>query len=431
MIEVIPFHGLLYNVDITGPLHGVTAPPYDVISPDQQEALYQKNPHNVIRLILGKEYETDSESDNRYTRSAKVFEDWTNEGVLKRDNKPGFYLYSQEYEFEGEKFCRVGFFARVKVEDFSEGNICPHEFTLSKAKTDRTKLLNTCHANFSPIFGLYSDPEGNIDSFLNTGIKTKPFSVIEDSHVTHKLWRLDNPDKNQKISDLIRDKKIYIADGHHRYETALAFAKKNNGAVPDSSHVMMFLTNMDSGSMSIFPIHRVVKNPTPFDREIFLKQVSKYFDVIPWTTEVNAAEIKSRLHKIGKDRITFCAYMGKGKTYTLIANDPKNILPLLDKNEPQNLQVLDVMQLHVIILREILKIDTREKAGQQFVSYKVNSQEAMGLVDAGEYDVTFFMNPTQIDEVRRLAGMGIRLPQKATFFYPKLLSGLVINKFEK
>ena len=123
--------------------------------------------------------------------------------------------------------------------------------------------------------------------------------------------------------------------------------------------------------------------------------------------------------------------MGKGKTYTLIANDPKNILPLLDKNEPQNLQVLDVMQLHAIILREILKIDTREKAGQQFVSYKVNSQEAMGLVDAGEYDVTFFMNPTQIDEVRRLAGMGIRLPQKATFFYPKLLSGLVINKFEK
>ena len=123
--------------------------------------------------------------------------------------------------------------------------------------------------------------------------------------------------------------------------------------------------------------------------------------------------------------------MGKGKTYTLIANDPKNILPLLDKNEPQNLQVLDVMQLHAIILREILKIDTREKAGQQFVSYKVNSQEAMGLVDAGEYDVAFFMNPTQIDEVRRLAGMGIRLPQKATFFYPKLLSGLVINKFEK
>lgn len=431
MIDVIPFHGLLYNLDITGPLEGVTAPPYDVISPDLQEALYKKNPHNVVRLILGKEYEKDSESDNRYTRSAKVFKDWLKEGVLKRDNKPGFYLYSQEYEFEGEKFCRIGFFARVKVEDFSEGNICPHEFTLSKAKTDRTKLLNACHANFSPIFGLYSDPEGEIDFFLNEEIKSKPLSVIEDSQVVHKLWRLDNAQINQKISDLIRDKKIYIADGHHRYETALAFAKKNEDTTTDSSHVMMFLTNMDSGSMSIFPIHRVVKSPNPFDHETFLKNLSEYFDVIPWITEVNAAEIKSRLLEFGKDRTTFCAYMGKGKTYTLIANDPKNILPLLDKNEPPDLQVLDVMQLHAIIFREILKIDTREKSNQKFVSYKVNSEEAMAMVDAGDHDVAFFMNPTQINEVRRLAGMGIRLPQKATFFYPKLLSGLVINKFEK
>ena len=194
---------------------------------------------------------------------------------------------------------------------------------------------------------------------------------------------------------------------------------------------MMFLTNMDSRGMSIFPIHRIAKSPNPFDRKAFLKRASEYFEVIPWNTEVNGSEIKSRLVEFGKDRIIFCAYIGKDQTYTLMVNDPRNILPLLDKNEPKALQVLDVMQLHAIILREILKIDTREKAGQQFVSYKVNSQEAMGLVDAGEYDVTFFMNPTQIDEVRRLAGIGIRLPQKATFFYPKLLSGLVINKFEK
>ncbi|MBC8284831.1 MAG: DUF1015 domain-containing protein [Nitrospinae bacterium] len=431
MIEVIPFRGLLYNPDITSTLDEVIAPPYDVISPDQQEALYKKNPHNVVRLILGKEFETDSDSDNRYTRSAKVFKDWISEGVLRKDDEPGFYLYSQEYEFEGEKFCRVGFFARVKTEDFSEGNICPHEFTLSKAKTDRTKLLNACHANFSPIFGLYSDPEGQIDSYLNKGTKSEPLSVIDDGKVLHKIWRLNNDNNNQIISDLIRDKKIYIADGHHRYETALAFAKENEETIPDSSHVMMFLTNMDSGSMSIFPIHRVVKSPTPFDREAFLKRVSEYFEVIPWNTEVNGPEIKSRLLEFGKDRITFCAYMGKDQTYTLIANDPRNILPLLDKDEPKDLQVLDVVQLHTIIFREILKIDTREKENQQFVAYKVNSEEAMERVDAGEYDIAFFMNPTPIDEVRRLAGMGIRLPQKATFFYPKLLSGLVINKFEK
>ena len=431
MIEVIPFHGLLYNLDITGPLEGVTAPPYDVISPTQQEDLYEKNPYNVVRLILGKEYKNDSENDNRYTRSAEVFKDWMNEGVLKKDNKPGFYLYSQEYEFEDEKFCRIGFFARVGVQDFNEGNICPHEFTLSKAKTDRTRLLNACHANFSPIFGLYSDAEEEIDSHLNEVTKKKPLSAIDDGLVVHKLWRMDNTEKNQKISELISNKKIYIADGHHRYETALAFAKNNDDTVADSSHVMMFLTNMDSGSMSIFPIHRVVKSPIPLNHEFFLKRLGEYFDVIPWTTEVNGSEIKTRLIEFGKGCITFCAYMGKGKTYTLIANDPKNILPLLDSDEPKGLQVLDVMQLHAIIFREILKIDTRKKENQEYVSYKVNSEEAMKMVDSGKYDVAFFMNPTKIKEVRRLAGMGIRLPQKATFFYPKLLSGLVINKFEK
>jgi uncharacterized protein (DUF1015 family) len=431
MIEVIPFNGLLYNLEIVGSLDEVTAPPYDVISPDQQEALYQKNPHNVVRLIFGKGSDQDSDTDNRYTRSAKVFEGWINEGVLKRDDEPGLYLYSQEYEFEGERFCRVGFFALVKIEDFSEGNICPHEFTLAKAKTDRTKLLNACHANFSPIFGLYSDPEGKIDSFLHEGVKSKPLSVIDDSKIVHKLWRLSNSESNKKICDLIRDKKIYIADGHHRYETALAFSKDNKDKVIGSVHVMMFLTNMDSDSMSIFPIHRVVKSPTPFDFAKFLERVTEYFDVIPWSTEVSGAEIKSRLQEYGKDRITFCAYMGKERTYTLIAHDPKNILPLLDNSEPKDLQVLDVMQLHAIIFREILGIDTRDTAGQQYVSYKVNSEEAMAMVDVGDYDVAFFINPTQIDEVRRLAGMGIRLPQKATFFYPKLLSGLVINKFGK
>ena len=431
MIEVIPFNGLLYNLEIVGSLDEVTAPPYDVISPDQQEALYQKNSHNVVRLIFGKGSDQDSDTDNRYTRSAKVFESWINEGVLKRDDEPGLYLYSQEYEFEGERFCRVGFFALVKIEDFSEGNICPHEYTLAKAKTDRTKLLNACHANFSPIFGLYSDPEGKIDSFLHEGVKSKPLSVIDDSKVVHKLWRLSNSESNKKICDLIRDKKIYIADGHHRYETALAFSKDNKDKVIGSVHVMMFLTNMDSDSMSIFPIHRVVKSPTPFDFAKFLERVTEYFDVIPWSTEVSGAEIKSRLQEYGKDRITFCAYMGKERTYTLIAHDPKNILPLLDKSEPKDLQVLDVMQLHAIIFREILGIDTRDTAGQQYVSYKENSEEAMAMVDVGDYDVAFFINPTQIDEVRRLAGMSIRLPQKATFFYPKLLSGLVINKFGK
>jgi uncharacterized protein (DUF1015 family) len=428
MIEVIPFHGLLYDT-ATHPLIEVTAPPYDVIPPALQESLYQKNPHNIVRLILGKEFSTDSEMDNRYIRASKTFRQWQEEGVLVRESQPGFYLYSQEYEFEGGKFCRTGFFARVKTEAFSKGNILPHEFTLAKAKTDRTHLLNACHANFSPIFGLYSDPEGNIDSLLKDDGKLEPVSVIDDGSVVHRIWRLNNASVCQKISDRIRDKKIYIADGHHRYETALAFAEANQEKVEDCSHVMMFLTNMDSDSMSIFPIHRVAKSPQPFDRESFLQKVGEYFDIAPWSGPLNGTEVKSRLQELGNKQITFCTYMGKDHTFILTVKDPRNVLPLLDSNEPKDMQILDVMQLHAILFRHILKIDTREIAGQQYVSYKVNSDEAMGLVDSGESDVAFFMNPTLIDQVRRLAEKGIRLPQKATFFYPKLLSGLVINKF--
>lgn len=429
MTEVIPFHGLLYNTQATGPLIEVTAPPYDVISPALQESLHQKSPYNVVRLILGKEFSTDSEMDNRYTRAAKTFKKWQEERVLIRDSQPGFYLYSQEYEFEGEKFCRTGFFARVKAEPFSKGNILPHEFTLSKAKADRSRLLNACHANFSPIFGLFSDPAGDIDSLLTDVGSLEPLSVIDDGSVVHRLWRLNNSSICQQISNLFQEKKIYIADGHHRYETALTFAEENQGKVADSAHVMMFLTNMDSGSMSIFPIHRVAKSPESFDRESFLQKVEEYFDIVPWFDPLNSTEVKSKLHELGREQITFCAYMGKDHTYILKIKDPKNVLPLLDANEPEDMQVLDVAQLHAILFRHILKIDTRDKIGQQYVSYKVNSEEGMALVDSGEHDVAFFMNPTLIKQVRRLAEKGVRLPQKATFFYPKLLTGLVINKF--
>jgi uncharacterized protein (DUF1015 family) len=429
MIEVIPFHGLTYNTKVTGPLIEVTAPPYDVIAPALQESLYQKNPHNVVRLILGKEFSTDSEMDNRYTRAANTFQEWLEEEVLLPDELPGFYIYEQEYEFEGGKFCRTGFFARVKAEAFSKGNILPHEFTLAKAKTDRTRLLNACHANFSPIFGLYSDPAGNIDALIKSKENLEPLSVIDDGSVVHRVWRLNDPTICEEISNRIRDKNIYIADGHHRYETALAFAEANQDKVEDCAHVMMFLTNMDSDSMSIFPIHRVAKSPEPFDRESFLKKVGEYFDIAPWSGPLNGEEVKSRLKELGNKQITFCAYMGKGQTFILTVKDSKNVIPLLDDNEPKDMHVLDVAQLHAILFRHVLKIDTREKDGQQYVSYKVNSEEGMGLVDSGEYDVAFFMNPTLIDQVRKLAEKGIRLPQKATFFYPKLLSGLVINKF--
>ena len=255
MIEVIPFHGLLYNTKVTGPLIEVTAPPYDVIPPALQESLYQKNPHNVVRLILGKEFSTDSEMGNRYTRASDTFRQWLEEGILVRDPQPGFYLYSQEYEFEGGKFCRTGFFARVKAEAFSKGNLLPHEFTLAKAKTDRTRLLNACHANFSPIFGLYSDPEGNIDSLLKDEGNLEPLSVIDDGSVVHRIWRLNNPTVCQEISNRIRDKKIYIADGHHRVP---AEQRREQSGLADAGVLILVDQNVAEGILILLQNFRML-----------------------------------------------------------------------------------------------------------------------------------------------------------------------------
>ena len=430
MVDVVPFAGTLYNKDKIDSYSNVTAPPYDVIKQAQQEDLYTKSPHNVVRLILGKIFPDDDEKNNRYTRSARVFSEWLEEGVLAKDEKPGFYVYSQEYEFNGDRVNRIGFFGRVKLEDFSQGNICPHEFTLAKAKKDRSLLLRECRANFSPIFGLFSDPEGTIDIRLAQAAEKTPLAEIETDGVIHKLWRLDDKDVTGSISSQLRGKKIYIADGHHRYETALAYHKEHGDNVKDSAHVMMFLTNLDSESLSIYPIHRQVKSPMPFDRDEILNKLTEFFHIEKLPAGVSAAEIRNLLEEQGKDGIVIGVCCGKNDNRLLKLKDTKNILPHQASDEPPELMELGVAQLHTLALKHILGIDTKKPESQNQVSYTVNIEEAINNVESGNFDLAFFINPTPIGQVRELAEKGIRLPQKATYFYPKLLSGLVINKFE-
>ena len=432
MVDIVPFSGYLYNQEKTGPIDRVIAPPYDVISPDDQEKLYANSPYNVVRLILGKQSSEDTDQDNRYTRAAAVFNDWIASGVLTQDKVPTFYVYSQDYEFQGKKLSRIGFFARVKGEDFSTGNICPHELTLAKAKKDRTKLLEACRANFSPIFGLFSDPEGHIDNKLETVKQEDPLAIVEDNQVTHRFWRLQDSKTIADIANHFKEKKITIADGHHRYETALAYHKAHAGDVPDSAHVMMFLTNLNSENMSIFPIHRMISCPEPFNGKEFLSRIDEFFDVESLAPETTAEDISSLLKKSGAgiNKICFVVYLGKNNAHLLKLKDTKNVVPFLQPDEPAKMQVLDVIQLHALVIRPMLNIDTKKSDQQQYVSYKVDMNVAMKKVESGECDLAFFMNATKMDQVRELAEKGIRLPQKATFFYPKLLSGLVINKFK-
>ncbi len=430
MVDIVPFNGYLYDSKKTGPLETVIAPPYDVISPDEQEKLYEKSPHNVVRLILGKESEQDSEQDNRYTRAADTFGEWIENGVLARDQEPGFYVYSQDYAFQGKQLSRMGFFARVKIEEFSSGKICPHEFTLAKAKKDRAKLLKACKANFSPIFGLFSDPQGLVDQKLSQVKNKDPLAVIENGDVTHRFWRLEDSEASQFIQNCFKEKKVYIADGHHRYETALAYYKEHGHEIADASHVMMFLTNLDSDAMSIYPIHRMIQCPEPFDKKSFIERLDEFFIVEPFPAETASETIRSRLEQAGGKDIAFVVYLGKGEAHLLKLRDTQSIVPFLQADEPEALQVLDVAQLHALVIRPMLKVDTKQTDQQQYVSYTVDVDDAMRRVDSNECDLAFFVNATKMDQVRKLAEQGVRLPQKATYFFPKLLSGLVINKFD-
>ena len=428
MVDVVPFTGLRYNEELSGPLSELIAPPYDVIRPDMQEELYARNPHNVVRLILGKQFGEDNDSNSRYTRSAKDFKDWQSNNILKEDSELSFYVYSQEYTFNGQTNNRIGFFARVRLEDFDKGNICPHEFTLAKAKQDRAQLIRACRANFSPVFGLFSDPTGTIDSKLSKIIEQTPLTEIDDDSVVHRMWKVDDSETVQFLSQSFKNKKVYIADGHHRYETSLAYHKEHGTEVPDSAHVMMFLTNLDAQSLAIYPIHRQLKRPSPFNQQKFIDQLEPYFNVELLPKGQTAEQLTELLEKSGEEGIAFCAYLGQGNTLLLKLKNIENVVPFME-NDANDLKVLDVYQLHTLVLRELLKIDTRNPEHQQYITYNVRTEESMANVDSNTFDLVFFMNATRMDQVRELAEKGIRLPQKATYFYPKLLSGLVINRF--
>ena len=430
MVDISPFKGFLFNQEKNVSLDQVTAPPYDVISSEQQDALYKKSPYNIVRLILEKQYPDDDEKANRYTRSSETFNQWIAEKILIEDEKLCFYVYSQEYTYESQSVSRVGFFARVRLEDFSLGNICPHEFTLAKAKQDRMNLLKACRANFSPIFGLFSDPSGVVDASLNQAMQGDPLAVIEENGVLNKAWRLDDEETLAFITEYFNDKKILIADGHHRYETVLNYYNENRNEVDDSAHVMMFLTNLEAQSLAVYPIHRLIKCPTPFVEAKFMNQIENYFSVEPIDEGVEKNKIRKVLDSADAGDIIFYVYFGQGRGCCIHVKEKTNILPMLDTDESVELAVLDVAQLHTVILKNILNVDTKEPDCQKYLTYKVDMIEALRRVDSGEFDLAFFMNATHVSDVRNLAEKGVRLPQKSTFFFPKLLSGLVINKFD-
>jgi uncharacterized protein (DUF1015 family) len=415
MAEVVPFKGVLFNVPHISKVSGedLLAPPYDIITPEDRENLYEKSQYNIVRIDFGKEFPGDDQVENKYTRAKKNLDSWRAEKVLIESDKPAFYSYEIRYRIHGKDQTLRGFLGRVRLEELGNGNIHPHECTHSKPKKDRLDLMRFCNANISPIFSLYNSPSRNTSSALSDINRTEPYIEARDREGSvHRLWTIDDPEIIGKIQNELMGKPVFIADGHHRYETALEYSKEmheKEGSSEDPrpyDYVLMFLANMSDEGLTILPTHRLVKHHiSPADLESLsadfdIRQISGDFDIPENISEKNGV---------------FGLYTGGDSWYKLTyrGGGVRATAPAL-KN-------LDVTILHELIFKKLGIVED--------IAYEMDINTCLKAVKENVCSAAFFLNPTGVEDVERVALSSLRMPPKSTYFYPKLLTGLVLNIF--
>lgn len=419
MAEIKGFKALRFT-DKAGSKKEVCCPPYDIISDTEKEEFLKQNEYNIIRL------EKPEQSEAGYNGAHETLEKWENAGILAQDTKESIYIYEENFEVAGLSYSFRGFTCYAKLHEFSENIILPHEETLSKAKTDRLNLLKTTGCSFSQIYSLYSDKSGETAKLIAELSSRAPDDTFTDTAgVTHSLWAVADNEKTAEIYRQFENRKLYIADGHHRYETALNYRKycKENGKnEPNSDYIMMFLIDMENAGLVVFPTHRIVRDLKDFNRAEVLKKAEKYFTVC----EIQKAQAQVCLDEAYKKGEKAFVMLGKTTADLLTLKD----ITVMDKLFPEKseaLRRLDVSVLHSLILEEIMGIDKENMAKQINLTYTRSEQEA--ITSAETYaNCAFLINPTRVEEIALVAAAGEKMPQKSTYFYPKLTTGLVMNK---
>jgi len=409
MAEVIPFRGILYN---TAKVKGgeVVAPPYDIITPELREILYKKSPCNIVRIDSGLEQSGDNEKGNKYLRAARYLNSWTGQGLLLRSDKPCFYAYEMDYRYGEQQKKLRGFFGLVRLQELGKG-VYPHEETHSKPKVDRLRLMTACQANTSPIFSLYHSPEKEASKLVDQVAATAPYMEAKDPDGTfHRLWPIEGAEAAAAVSADLANKAIYIADGHHRYETALEYQRimrEKSGAVTGSepyNYVLMFLANIADGNITILPAHRIIKCP----EENVLEKLSPYFEIRTMSLDDDIMESMR-----GKTQTFGLCRRGEKQQYLLHYRGEglKGVHPVL--------KGLDVSILHELILKDLLKATA--------IAYEMEPSVARDMLTEEKYDAVFFLNPTRVEDVERVALSSMRMPPKSTYFYPKVMTGFIMN----
>lgn len=418
---VIPFRGLRYNPEKVGDIAEVIAPPYDVIKPEERLALEAQHPANIIRLILSQPRDDDTDNANQYTRAAALLNQWISDRTFVRDSAPCYYIYDQEFNApDGKSYTRRALIALGKLEPFDvprdRRGILPHEKTHAGPKADRLNLMRQCHANLSPIFLLYSDTAGDIEQAMKSFTDVNP-PLIQTGEIfssTHRLWRLDDAQHNREIQTLFSSKPLLIADGHHRYETALAFQdemRANGHRAAGYDYMMMNLVRMESPGLAVLAIHRMLHNISAERIAYAVTKLPEVFDVQKIDTLANLmqklAALKGKFPAIGM-------YTG--------ADNYRLLIPRLAASATAY-EKLDVTLVQNTLIKGLFQIETVA----DHISYTAYADEAVAYVKGGEGRVALLMNPTLVAQVLEVAMAGLTMPQKSTYFYPKMATGVVLN----
>jgi uncharacterized protein (DUF1015 family) len=464
MALISPFQAWRYDPERV-PVQLAVTQPYDKITPAMQERYYEASPYNLVRIILGKRLPGDGDAENVYTRAAASFQNWRQTGVLRQDPEPSIYRYSQTFRIPGDvpggapgsqtQAERRSFIALGRIEDYSAGVVFRHEQTLAKPKADRLDLLRASRAHFGQIFMLYSGA-GKVDALLDSAAakntarnKAPDIEVTDEYDVVHRVWKISDPSVIASVQQQMRDRKLIIADGHHRYETALTYRNERrafdlrspDGPItrsPDPyDSVMMTFVDMDRPDndrpdndrpgLVILPTHRLVFGLPSFSPAQFQADTRKFFNVEEVDAGIDAARATAILQHAGHAGTALLAVTAE---HAFLLHSPKAVGTGLFGNLSLRQQALDVVQLHKCLLEGVLKISEEAIRDQENVSYCREAGEALMQVRSGKVQIAFLMNPVRMEQVRDIALAGEVLPQKSTDFYPKLLSGLTIYALE-
>jgi len=419
MAEIQPLRALRYDPAVVGSLADVTAPPYDVIDSAQRAELLARSPYNIVAIDLpeGK--------PDRYAAAAGLLETWQLQGALVRDSEPAIWAHTQDYTGpDGRRLCRRGFYCRVRIEEYGPGRVRPHERTHPGPKEDRLALTRATRANISPIFSLYSDPTQAAWATLEPATAAAPWGEVTDEQdTTHRLWRVADPQAIAAVQEATRDAELLIADGHHRYETMQAYAQEVGGE-GEHRYILMCLVALEDPGLTVFPTHRLIGNLDEDRRRALEQTMERDFDI----AEVSVEQIAPPEQPTGARTPLQLGYIDNrdGRALRLTLKD-QAIADAALPDRSQAYRRLDTGVLEALLLKGALGLSDEDISHLNGLFYARSTEEALELVRTGAYDAAFFMRPTPVDQVRDVAAAGENMPPKSTFFYPKLLTGLLLN----